>query len=191
MSRNLADDQDDVVAEAVLTDDSGGARGNRQSGGLLASVALGLAVLAVTLAAVAVALQWREGAGLESRTAALQGRLQNQTQQLEVIEEQLAELIAGSQVQAERVDRMSARLALIDVNDADNTVFALRRLLIRQERDFRDFLKATEQGVYALHMMVPHSRAWWEEFKNDIDQMMVLSEARENFLFNLEADVVR
>ncbi|MDP1931383.1 MAG: hypothetical protein Q8L60_08000 [Gammaproteobacteria bacterium] len=73
----------------------------------------------------------------------------------------------------------------IDVNDQTNVVIRLQRILIRQEQDYRNFLTSLENGLYNFHMMIPHSRGWWEGYKQELVESSELSKARENYVMNL------
>lgn len=123
---------------------------------------------------------------------ALQDRLEEQISNLErsrqeldqVVEENAGDISGNSDLLA----TVSRRLSEVDVTDSENMVFQMRRLLIRQERDFRDFLNSLEQGMFTMHRMIPHSRSWWDEYQGQLQDSRELSEARENYLFEMQAE---
>jgi len=188
MSQSPKITEDDTDLATTL--DGGAAPSGAKSGSgasrLLTFAALALAGIALLVSTVAVGGVWRSQSVVNNQGQMLDTRSAEQNQQILALGDQLVAMQALQQTQREQVERLQARMATLDVSDMNNTVFAIRRLMIRQERDFRDFLKVAEQGMYSLHMMVPHSRSWWDEFRSDLEEMLSLSEARENFLFNLE-----
>ena len=80
---------------------------------------------------------------------------------------------------------LSEQVAALDVNDQGNVIIRVQRILIRQEKDYRNFLTTLENGMYNFDMMVPNSRSWWEEYKQDLVETIELSQARENYVVNL------
>ena len=108
---------------------------------------------------------------LVSSLVGLDERLNRQAEQLEQLTGQL--------------ERLSGRLAAVDISDADNAVVGLQRILIRQERDYRDFLTALQRSMLALDRMIPRSGAWWQELEENLQEGLALSEAREDYVFSL------
>lgn len=83
------------------------------------------------------------------------------------------------------LDTLSTQVASIDVNDERNVIIRLQRLLIKQEQDFQAFIGSLESGMYNFHMMVPHSRGWWDEYQVELKAVTQKSEARENYATTL------
>lgn len=151
----------------------------------LVFTALGVALIALFLA---VFLLIRQGALVASNERA-GAQLREQQQQLAALQSIMDTRFADRDEQrtalGNRVNALARQLTNLDVNDPDNAIIGLQRILIRQERDYRDFLRDLEQGMQALHMMTPQSRGWWEGFQSDIRDSARRSEARENYIFNL------
>ncbi len=185
----------DEDTELAVTLDDGAARPRAKTGPgasrLLTVMALTVAGIALLVSTLAVGGVWRFQSVVNNQGQVLDTRSAEQNQHIMALEDQLVAMQAAHQSQREQIERLQSRMTTLDVSDADNAVFAIRRLMIRQERDFRDFLKIAEQGMYSLHMMVPHSRSWWDEFSTDLEEMISLSEARENFLFNMDGTAAR
>jgi hypothetical protein len=77
----------------------------------------------------------------------------------------------------------------IDVTDSRNAVQHVQQLLVRQEQDYQKFLTTLEGGLYNFHMMIPHSRGWWDAYTDDLQESVELSKTREMFaagLFEIE-----
>ena len=85
----------------------------------------------------------------------------------------------------EIVEKIKAQRERLDVNDEQHSIVKLQKILIRQEQDYRDFLANLQNGMYAMHLMIPHSRSWWEQYEGEIEQSVKLSKARENYVINL------
>lgn len=98
---------------------------------------------------------------------------------------QVESLLARSEELGTEITDLSQQVATIDVNDQRNVIIRVQRILIRQEQDYRHFLTTLESGLYNFHMMVPHSRGWWDDYKQDLVEAAELSEARENYVVNL------
>lgn len=152
---------------------------------LMVMIALGLAVLGLLLAGYVMSRQSATVGSIAGTRQLLveQERMMGSIQ--EGIEAQLTEQEELRDALAERIESVARQVIDLDVNDPDNAIVGLQRILIRQERDYRDFLRDLEQGMLALHMMTPHSRGWWDDFQAGIEDNARLSEARENFIFNL------
>lgn len=117
---------------------------------------------------------------------------QSELEQKQLLNEQMAffnsqveALLARSEELGTELTDLSEQVATIDVNDQRNVIIRVQRILIRQEQDYRNFLTTLENGLYNFHMMVPHSRGWWEDYKQDLVETAELSEARENYVVNL------
>lgn len=111
------------------------------------------------------------------------------TRQLQVADEafnaQFEALMARANETQTQLQSLSTQLGQLDVNDPRNVVIRIQRILIRQEQDYRNFLTVLENGMYNFHMMVPHSRSWWEEYQKELTSTAELSKARENYVVNL------
>jgi len=83
------------------------------------------------------------------------------------------------------LEELQAQLDSLDTNAEQNSIVKLQKILIRQEQDYRDFLANLQNGMYAMHLMIPHSRSWWEQYEGEIEQTAKLSKARENYVINL------
>lgn len=94
-------------------------------------------------------------------------------------------ILARSNEAQSQLQAISNQLAQLDVNDQRNVIVRVQRILIRQEQDYRDFLTALENGMYNFHMMVPHSRGWWDDYQKELLEAAELSKARENYVVNL------
>lgn len=111
---------------------------------------------------------------------------------IESLEVGLADVLLQIQEQASEatqsrtdLSQLSTQVGRLDVNDERNAFIRLQRLTIKQEQDFQAFLGTLEAGLYNFHMMVPHSRGWWEEYKADLDAAQQLSKAREEYATTL------
>lgn len=106
-------------------------------------------------------------------------------EQMAFFTSQVEALLARSEELGTELTDLSEQVATIDVNDQRNVIIRVQRILIRQEQDYRNFLTTLENGLYNFHMMVPHSRGWWEDYKQDLVETAELSQARENYVVNL------
>ena len=83
------------------------------------------------------------------------------------------------------LEELQAQFDKLDPDAEQHSIVKLQKILIRQEQDYRDFLANLQNGMYAMHLMIPHSRRWWEQYEGEIEQTAKLSKARENYLINL------
>ncbi|MGM0633264.1 MAG: hypothetical protein ACQETO_08815 [Pseudomonadota bacterium] len=147
--------------------------------------ALTLALVSVLGLSVMVVWQWRTD---NTAMQALESiRTQHETAMASVtgLEERLTRQAEFADQLAGQVNRLSTRLTAVDVSDAENAVIGLQRILIRQERDYRDFLTALQRGMLALDRLIPRSGAWRQELEETLREGMALSEAREDYVFSL------
>ena len=107
------------------------------------------------------------------------------TEQMAFFTSQGEALMARSEALGIELTDLSEQVAALDVNDQGNVIIRVQRILIRQEKDYRNFLTTLENGMYNFDMMVPNSRSWWEEYKQDLVETIELSQARENYVVNL------
>lgn len=144
-----------------------------------------LGLLALIAAGLIVFWQWRAGEALDRSMDGL--RVQQETLQTSLagLDTRLSQREAYADELTEQVERLSSRLSAVDISDADNAVVGLQRILIRQERDYRDFLASLQRSLMSLDRVIPRSGGWWGEFETDLEDTRALSEARENYLFNL------
>jgi len=145
----------------------------------------GAGFLALVLGLAAMVWQW-QAAGATARS------LEELAVQLQTLETSLTGLDSRLSRQEEyadglngRLDTLSTRVSTIDVSDADNAIVGLQRILIRQERDYRDFLAALQRSLLSLDRVIPRSGGWWLELEEDLKESRSLSEARENYVFSL------
>lgn len=144
-----------------------------------------LGLLALILAVVLMVWQWQVGAGVVRALDGLRAQQETLQTSLTGLDTRLSQREAYAEELTGRVDRLSTRLSAVDVSDADNAVVGLQRILIRQERDYRDFLSSLKRSLMSLDRVIPRSGGWWVELETDLDESRALSEARENYLFNL------
>ncbi len=100
-----------------------------------------------------------------------------------------AQLAASRELAAHHQGLISAldtQLARVDIRDSENALVKIQRILIRQERDYRDFLSDLQRGMEDIHMMVPHSSGWWSSYSEELRETISLSEARENYILTLQ-----
>jgi len=149
----------------------------RQQKQLLALAALCAISVPSALLALALLITSPEPEALEPPVTAAE---------LRVLQLQLSELDAGfatvlataSQTQNE-LAALAQQVGSLDVNDERNAIVRLQRLIVRQEQDYQKFLATLEGGLYNFHMMIPHSRGWWDAYKADLSASVDLSKARE------------
>lgn len=142
-------------------------------------------VLALLTAGTTLAMLLSDNKELVAIELAESEQEQQITEQMAFFTSQLEALMARSEALGIELTDLSEQVAAVDVNDQRNVIIRVQRILIRQEKDYRNFLTTLENGMYNFHMMVPHSRSWWEEYKQDLVETAELSEARENYVVNL------
>ena len=151
----------------------------------LVFAALAVAIIALVLAVFLLIRQGSLLAGNERAGAQLVEQQQQLSGLQSIMDSRFADRDEQRTALGNRVNALARQLTNLDVNDPDNAIIGLQRILIRQERDYRDFLRDLEQGMQALHMMTPQSRGWWDGMQSDIRDSAARSEARENYIFNL------
>ncbi|MGJ8687893.1 MAG: hypothetical protein ACSHXZ_00105 [Gammaproteobacteria bacterium] len=146
---------------------------------------LGLGAIAL-LCAIAAIVLGSMGSGEES------AELNPNDARIEHLDEEVADLLNQVEIRTSvaeqthtELSELSTQVGRIDINDERNAVIRLQRLMVKQEQDFQTFLTTLESGLYNFHMMVPHSRGWWDEYKADLDSAKELSKAREEYATNL------
>ena len=144
-------------------------------------ISLGLATSALLFAIAIFVLGNGESADTEPEAIPYTVMIRQLESQIESIEAQIEEREQAALQTATALSELSTHLGRIDVNDERNTVNRMQSLAIKQEQDFRIFLSTLEAGLYNFHMMIPHSRGWWDEYKADLDEAIQLSEAREEY----------
>lgn len=144
-----------------------------------------LGLMTLTVVVLLGVWQWWSSEVVERSLAAI--RAQQETLQLSLagLDTRLSQREAYAEELTGRVERLSARLSAVDISDADNAVVGLQRILIRQERDYRDFLSSLQRSLMSLDRVIPRSGGWWGELETDLEESLSLSEARENYVFNL------
>lgn len=152
---------------------------------LLLWAGLGTGLLALILGGVAVAWQYSMQQGMDRALAEVRAGQQDLQTSVDGLDSRISERENASVALQERIDRLATRLSAVDVNDADNAVIRLQRILIRQERDYRDFLSSLERSLGSLDRVIPRSGGWWSEFAGELEELQSLSEARENYVFTL------
>jgi len=146
-------------------------------------------LFALVGATTALSLLWTADNGAtEEETAALQIHVSEAEKELLFLQSQFQELLAQTALNSATVNQLAERVASVDVGDQNNVIVRLQRILIRQERDYRDFLTSLENGLYNFHMMVPHSRGWWTDYREELVRTAELSKARENYVVNLRSN---
>ncbi|MDX1490645.1 MAG: hypothetical protein R3332_05125 [Pseudohongiellaceae bacterium] len=144
----------------------------------VASISLISAILAIAL----VFIKTPNTAEIEERANAVSAELRAAD---EGLRSQIDTMMGTYRNTQSELQTLSQQLANLDVNDQRNVIIRVQRILIRQEQDFRDFLTALENGMYNFHMMVPHSRGWWDDYQKELLEASELSKARENYVVNL------
>jgi hypothetical protein len=140
------------------------------------SLLLGIAVLTLAL---------RTGSQLDRAEYRFEESLAEQTLQMN---KNAAQIIAAVEASAQIrtvLSELDSRIARLDINDQANVLVKVQRILIRQERDYRDFLTDLERGMHDIQKMIPHSRSWWDAYSEQMQESIRLSEARENYLMTL------
>ena len=145
----------------------------------------GTGVLALVLGGVAIAWQYNMQQRMEGALAEVRAGQQDLQASVAGLDTRISEREEASVAFQERIDRLATRLSAVDVSDADNAVVRLQRILIRQERDYRDFLSSLERSLGSLDRVIPRSGGWWSEFATELEELQSLSEARENYVFTL------
>lgn len=148
-------------------------------------VALGIAIVGVLLASTQLVMNQLTKDQLSVTEIRLLEQAAEHTQQLLTLQTQLPPLASAVSQSATRINSLTQQLSTIDINDPDNAILKIQRILIRQERDYRDFLSTLETGLNDLHMMIPHSRGWWDSLEEKLNESISLSQARENYVINL------
>ena len=138
-----------------------------------------LGLLALVLAVSVAVWQWQVGVAAESAMAGLRAQQETLQTSLTGLDTRLSQREAYADELTGRIERLSARLSTVDVSDADNAVVGLQRILIRQERDYRDFLSSLQRSLMSLDRVIPRSGGWWRELELDLKESSDLSEARE------------
>lgn len=142
-------------------------------------------VLALAMAGITLGMLLSDNKELAIVEQAELEKEQQLAEQMAFFTSQVEALLARSEELGTGLTDLSEQVAIIDVNDQRNVIIRVQRILIRQEQDYRNFLTTLENGLYNFHMMVPHSRGWWEDYKEDLVETAELSEARENYVVNL------
>ncbi len=152
---------------------------------LLLWAALVLALVSVGGLSGMLIWQWRTDNVTARAVESIRTQHETAMTSLIGLEERLTRQAEFADQLAGQVDRLSTRLTAVDVSDAENAVIGLQRILIRQERDYRDFLNALQRGMLALDRMIPRSGAWRQELEETLQEGVALSEAREDYVFSL------
>ncbi len=176
MSNNNAGN---VTAEPIVTLDSVSIGMKRQKKQLLLLTALcALAVPCGLLALVLMLTSTDAEPVQETFTLSEMRVLQSQ---LADLESSLAAVLTASAQSQEELAALSRQVGAMDVNDGRNAIQRVQQLLIRQEKDQQKFLATLEGGLYNFHMMIPHSRGWWEAYNADLLESVESSKSREMF----------
>jgi hypothetical protein len=147
--------------------------------------ALGIASISLISAVVALVLALAKAPdSTETLDQLVSTAAQLQTED-EAFSAQIEGILASSRETQTQLQAISTQLGQLDVNDQRNVIIRVQRILIRQEQDYRNFLTTLENGMYNFHMMVPHSRGWWDDYEKELLETAELSKARENYVVNL------
>lgn len=148
---------------------------------------MAISVISLLSAVGAIVLSMGSGGHEESEVAALPQDtiVRELDERLDGVSSHVDEVMAFSQQTQDELAQLSTQVAAIDVNDERNVIIRLQRLLIKQEQDFQAFISSLEGGMYNFHMMVPHSRGWWDEYKVELENTAEKSRARENYATTL------
>jgi len=95
------------------------------------------------------------------------------------IESGLSNVLAAASQTQEELAALAQQVGTLDAKDGRNAIVRLQSLVVRQEQDFQKFLTTLEAGLYNFHMMIPHSRVWWDAYKTDLMASVEQSKARE------------
>ena len=142
----------------------------------------GLCVISVPAALLALVLLPTRVEPAPQVEAASAAELRALQEQLSDLDARYTALLAQSTQTQGYVDTLSQQVAGIDINDERNALARVQQLLVRQEQDYQSFLGTLEGGLYNFHMMIPHSRGWWDDYKADLMDVMALSKAREEYV---------
>lgn len=180
MSNNNAGN---APAEPEVTLDSVSIGMKRQKKQLLALAALCLVSVPSALLALVLMITRAEPEPLqETVTTAEMRALQSQ---LATLEAEYARLLEASTQSHEELAALTQKVVTLDVQDERNAVARLQQLMVRQEQDYQQFLATLEGGLYNFHMMIPHSRGWWDAYKADLMESVELSKSRELYASTL------
>ena len=173
MSNNSGNTADEAVA--TLNSVSIGMKRQQKQLLILAAlcvIALPSALLALVLMITSADLEPAQDILDPAPVRALQSRLD----ELETLQSAL--LASNLQLQDE-LAALSGKVGTLDINDERNATVRVQQLLVRQEQEFQQFLATLEGGMYNFHMMIPHSRGWWDAYKSDLLVSVDQSKARE------------
>lgn len=147
--------------------------------------AFGVATISLVSAALALVLVLAKAPDSTETLDQLVSTVAELQTEDEALSAQIERILASSGETQTQLQTISAQLGQLDVNDQRNVIIRIQRILIRQEQDYRNFLTALENGMYNFHMMVPHSRGWWDDYQKELLETAELSKARENYVVNL------
>jgi len=94
--------------------------------------------------------------------------MEQQQEQLEVMEEQLAD--------------MQAKILVLEKSYELSSAADLKKTLAQQEQSYRTFLSTMKVGMVDLAKMVTGSRTWLDIYSDQLDDVIKASEAREKAL---------
>lgn len=151
----------------------------RQQKQLLILAALCVISLPSALLALALVFTNSEAAALENSDESAEVRAMQK--RLSELEAQYAALVSSTSQTTEDVAGLARTVGSLDITDERNATFRVQQLLVRQEHEFQQFLATLEGGLYNFHMMIPHSRGWWDSYKADLMANVEQSKARELF----------
>lgn len=98
---------------------------------------------------------------------------------LDELETEQSALLASNVQLRDELAALAGKVGTLDINDERNATVRVQQLLVRQEQEFQQFLATLEGGMYNFHMMIPHSRGWWDAYKTDLMTSLDQSKARE------------
>jgi hypothetical protein len=151
----------------------------RQQKQLLILAALCVISLPSALLALALVFTNSEAAAIENSDESAEVRAMQK--RLSELEAQYAALLSSTSQTTEEVAVLARTVGTLDITDERNATFRVQQLLVRQEHEFQQFLATLEGGLYNFHMMIPHSRGWWDSYKADLMANVEQSKARELF----------
>lgn len=99
--------------------------------------------------------------------------------QVTTLEASLATLAAASAQTQTEFTALSRQIGAMDVNDERNAIARVQELLVRQEQDYQQFLATLEGGLFNFHMMIPHSRGWWDAWQADLMESVEQNKSRQ------------
>jgi len=140
-----------------------------------------LCVITLPSALLALALIFTSSDTVPPQDSGDSAQVREVQKRLSELESQYAALLINTSQAKEEVAVLARTVGTLDINDERNATVRVQQLLVRQEHEFQQFLATLEGGLYNFHMMIPHSRGWWDDYKADLMENVEQSKARELF----------